>query len=108
MFQLSLTRSLVSMVIKNNPRSRNACSLVSDKRHKDTRESNNDRIASSTRLGTVEPDQKATTSHQTVPFPLPPTEEIKIYMDNYFGIFNTGMSLFDPLEFQTYFGKSYA
>lgn len=81
---------------------------MSDKRHKDTRESNNDRIASSTRLGTVEPDQKATTSNQTVPFPLPPTEEVKIYMNNYFGIFNTGMPLFDPLEFQTYFGQSYA
>ncbi|VTO88754.1 unnamed protein product [Fusarium graminearum] len=64
------------------------------------------RIASSTRLGTVEPDQRATTSNQTVPFPLPPTEEVKIYMNNYFGIFNTGMPLFDPLEFQTYFGQN--
>ncbi|KAL6924215.1 hypothetical protein FSST1_001489 [Fusarium sambucinum] len=55
----------------------------------------------STKLIKVEPDQEAMTSNQIDPFPLPPSEEVKKYVDDYFGMFNTGMPLFPPSEFMS-------
>ncbi|KAM0504752.1 hypothetical protein ACHAP8_002138 [Fusarium lateritium] len=55
----------------------------------------------STKLIKVEPDQEVVTTNQIDPFPLPPSEEVKNYVVDYFGMFNTGMPLFPPSEFMS-------
>ncbi|KAL3589500.1 hypothetical protein FPOAC2_11669 [Fusarium poae] len=56
--------------------------------------------AGSTQLIKVEPYEEVITSNRADPFTLPPYEQVKAYVDDYFGIFNTGMPLFDEFEFK--------
>ncbi|KAG8360163.1 hypothetical protein FVEN_g1988 [Fusarium venenatum] len=57
----------------------------------------------------VESDAEALPFQQTDPFPLPPSREVKAYVENYFSIFNKGIPLFVPkVDFNSIVGEWYA